>query len=359
MVRMPIHIFLFLAVFSLAAIPSAWTLDWKQCLKQDEAWYGTPQAIRIAEQVLLYQRHDGGWPKNTNFAKSLSREEIQSVLLNRERKDSTIDNGGTYTPIRFLARVYDHVSEEHYRVSLQNGVDFLLDIQYENGGWPQYSGREGYYSRITYNDNAMLGVMRLLDDIAERRSSFAWGDDERVRRCKDAVHKGIQCILHTQVQINGVRTVWCAQHDENTLEPASARVYEKASLSGSESVEIVRFLMSRPNPDGPLMEAITSAIAWFRRSALKGIRVERISAPELPTGYDKRVVNDEEAPDIWARFYELNTNRPIFSGRDGIVKYSLDEIEHERRVGYSWYTTRPASLLENEYPLWRQKHGLE
>jgi len=39
-------------------------------------------------------------------------------------------------------------------------------------------------------------------------------------------------------------TGWCAQHDEKTLAPASARVYEKAALSGNEAVGIVRFLMS-------------------------------------------------------------------------------------------------------------------
>ena len=43
--------------------------------------------------------------------------------------------------------------------------------------------------------------------------------------------------------VNGRRTVWCAQHDETTLRPAGARTYEHASLSGYESVGIVRFLM--------------------------------------------------------------------------------------------------------------------
>lgn len=69
------------------------------------------------------------------------------------------------------------------------------------------------------------------------------------------------------------------------------------------------------------------------------------------------VVEDPSAPPIWARFYEIGTNRPFFCGREGIKKYSLADIEHERRVGYSWYTNAPAYLLEKEYPLWRAKHA--
>ncbi|MFG0295883.1 MAG: pectate lyase, partial [Maioricimonas sp. JB045] len=48
---------------------------------------------------------------------------------------------------------------------------------------------------------------------------------------------------------------------------------------------------------------------------------------------------DPDAPPLWARFYEIETNRPIFSDRDGIVKYDIQEIGSERRGGYTWYGT--------------------
>jgi len=38
------------------------------------------------------------------------------------------------------------------------------------------------------------------------------------------------------------------------------------------------------------------------------------------------------------------------------VKYSVAEIEHERRTGYAWYVDEPAKLLKKEYPAWREKH---
>ena len=37
---------------------------------------------------------------------------------------------------------------------------------------------------------------------------------------------------------------------------------------------------------------------------------------------------------MWARFYEIGTNRPIFSDRDGFAKHDLSEIGYERRNGY-------------------------
>ena len=36
-------------------------------------------------------------------------------------------------------------------------------------------------------------------------------------------------------------------------------------------------------------------------------------------------------------------------------RYSLAEIDNERRVGYSWYGDWPARLLSTDYPAWKAK----
>jgi len=102
-----------------------------------------------------------------------------------------------------------------------------------------------------------------------------------------------------------------------------------------------------------VVEAIESAVAWLEQAQLRGIRVVEKPEPALPKGYDKVVIEDASAPPIWARFYEIGTDRPIFSGRDGVIRYRLAEIEHERRVGYAWYTDAPAKLLSEDWPAWR------
>jgi PelA/Pel-15E family pectate lyase len=162
----------------------------------------------------------------------------------------------------------------------------------------------------------------------------------------------VECILKTQVMQDGKLTVWCAQHDERTLAPAKARAYELPSLSGNESVGIVRFLMEIEHPSPEVVRAIEAAVAWFRASRIKGILVKAVAAPGTPKGSDNIVIADPVAPGLWARFYELGTNRPIFCGRDSVVKYSMAEIEYERRNGYRWYVDRPAKLLDADYPEW-------
>jgi PelA/Pel-15E family pectate lyase len=58
---------------------------------------------------------------------------------------------------------------------------------------------------------------------------------------------------------------------------------------------------------------------------------------------------------MWARFYQIGTDKPIFCSRDGIPKDTLAEISYERRTGYSWLGRYPAGLLAKEYPAWRKK----
>jgi PelA/Pel-15E family pectate lyase len=171
-----------------------------------------------------------------------------------------------------------------------------------------------------------------------------------------AFEKGVQCILDCQIRVDGRLTAWCAQHDEKTLKPASARTYELASLSGAESVEIVGLLMSIEKPSPRVIEAVEAAVAWFEAAKLKGIRVEIRPDPRSPSGTDKIVAQDTAAPPMWARFYEIGTNRPIFCDRDGVPKHNLADIGYERRNGYSWLGYYAQDLLAKDYPAWRSRH---
>lgn len=325
------------------------TIAWADAQSKPDEWYGSAEALRIADNLVLYQRSSGGWPKNIDMAKPLSDSGRATLLRDQKNTDSTIDNGATYTQLSFLARVITAKHQEVHRESFLKGLDYLLQAQYPNGGWPQfYPDLTGYYKHITYNDDAMIGVMKLLRDVAEAKPAFAFVDETRRGRAASAAEKGIDCILKTQVVVNGKRTVWCAQHDEVTLAPAAARTFEVVSLSGGESVGIVRFLMSIKDPSPVVIEAVDAAVAWFEQSQLKGIKW-------VENGNDRVVVQDPNSGPIWARFYEIGSNRPIFVGRDSVVKYSVAEIEHERRTGYSWYVDAPATLIQKDYPEWKKK----
>lgn len=337
---------------------SADSVQWKDALKQPADWYSTPEAVRIADNLILYQRDSGGWPKNIDMAAPLNQAAQQSLLKQKNEIDSTIDNSATYTQLIYLARVFTATHAERFRVSFIRGIDYLLKAQYPNGGWPQYyPDLSGYYKHITYNDDAMIGVMKLLRDVARKRPDFAFLDDARRAKAERAIEKGIDCILKTQVVVDGRRTVWCAQHDEVTLAPAPARKYEVVSLSGGESVGIVRFLMGIEKPGPAVVAAIKGAVAWFERSKLIGIKWVVKPDPSMIHGFDRVVIKDPAAGPLWARFYDIKTNRPIFVGRDSVIKYDVTGIEDERRNGYAWYVDSAKDLLSKDYPEWSKKYG--
>ncbi len=330
-------------------------ISWSQCLAQKPGFYAGDEAIRITDNVLLYQRNTGGWQKGVDMARVLSEKDKAQLRKDKIKEDCTLDNGATHTQMRYLARVYNTTRHERFRQAFLKAVDYLLEAQYPNGGWPQrYPNPSGYARYITFNDGVMIGAMTVLRDIAEKKPPYTLVDEQRRKKAERAVQKGIECILKCQIIVGGKRTAWCQQHDEKTLEPRPARIYEKISICGGESVGVVKFLMNIDNPNPEIIQAIQGAVAWFDRAALTGIR--QVNKPDRSEkGYDKVIIKDTTAPPIWARFYQIGTNRPIFCGRDGIIKSSLAEIEHERRTGYAWYGYWPADLLARDYPVWRKK----
>ena len=169
---------------------------------------------------------------------------------------------------------------------------------------------------------------------------------------EEAYNKGIGCILKTQIRVNGKLTIWCAQHDENTLLPAKARSYELPSFSGGESTGIIKLLMEIPDPSGDVKNSVQAAIEWLDKHRIKNTRLESFINNDGKK--DRRIISDPKAGDMWARFYDLDTEQPFVCDRDGIKKKTLEEIGYERRNGYSWYTTDPQEVLD-KYPSWKEK----
>src|SRR6516225_5140002 len=116
------------------------TIAWRDAMRQPAAWYGSAEAVRIADNLLVYQRDVGGWDKNIDMAAPLTAE--KRATLEREKHDpeahSTIDNDATYTQMRYLARVYAATQEARFADAFSKGLGYLLKAQYANGGWPQF-----------------------------------------------------------------------------------------------------------------------------------------------------------------------------------------------------------------------------
>lgn len=329
-------------------VQAASAVEWNaEILKRDPAWFGSVEARTVADNILSYQSAEGGWPKNMSLA-------VPPTGPIPANATNTIDNQATTLPLAYLAQVISaNPGRESaaWRAAFDRGVDWLLAAQYPNGGWPQfYPLRGGYYDRITFNDDAMARVLTLLGEVESGRRPYAFVDTGRRERARAATARGLDVILKTQIRKDGVPTVWCAQHDETTLAPAWARRFEPPSYSGGESVGVVRYLMSLPDPSPEVVAAIEGAVAWFRARAITGVRVETFTDAEGQR--DRRAVADASAGPLWARFYDLETQRPVFMGRESVARDSLAGIERERRAGYSYYVDTPARLLDVDYPSW-------
>lgn len=359
MIKFRKQIILLFFLCSFAVKSQATYKNWSEIIrKSDAAWFASAEAKRIAENVLLYQRDIGGWPKNIQMQQELSEKQQKDLIaIKKTAVETTTDNGATCQEMLFMSKMYAQVKDERYKESFLKGLNYLLDAQYSNGGWPQfYPLKKGYYTHITYNDDSMINIMNVIKAVADQTNYYSIKpSSEIVEKCKKAFDKGIDCILKTQYKQNGVLTAWCAQHDEVTLAPANARAFELASLSGYESTKIVLLLMSIDKPSREIVTAVKSAVEWFEKTKITNLEEKRV-LNDAGKIIDKKMVPAVNAGPIWARFMDLDTNEPFFCDRDGIKKKSIDQIGAERRNGYSWYTEAPKEVLKR-FPDWAVKNG--
>lgn len=318
----------------------------------------------IADKMLVYQLSNGAWPKQledksvVDYNIPLTPELLARIKATGDLH-ATIDNKATSREINYLIKAYKRTQNKTYIKAAEKGIDYILTAQYASGGWPQYYPNKALYrSQITYNDDAMINVLNILQDIATQSNDFETVDASYIKKAEKAVSKGIDCILKTQVKQNGNLTIWAAQYDKDSMQPAKARNFEPASLSTSESVGITRFLMRVKNPSPEIKSAVNASVKWFQANKITGFKFASVTDPNQPNGKDRALIADP-ASTVWARFYSLTDNKPIFGDRDSSIKTNLADLSYERRNGYAWYGSFALKLIEKEYPKWATANGIK
>ncbi len=321
-----------------------------------ESYFASDETWKLAEAVISYQTPTGGWSKSVDY-KFGPRQ--PGMHWTSQKGDpwhycGTIDNRTTTEQIKLLAGVYSATKNEAIKSAVMRGLEYLFEAQYPNGGWPQnYPVESGYHEAITLNDNAMIHVLEVLLMIAEKKAMFAFADDDLSARARKVFEKGLACLSAAQVKVNGKLTVWCAQHDPLNFEPFHARAKEPPSLSGAESAEVIRFFM-RKAPLTPQAKAmIEPALEWFEAYRITGLR--KTKNAEGKTDY----VSDSTSKEVyWARFYDVQTGKPMFAGaQDGIVYATFRDMAAKNKVAYDFFTTKPAELLSKEVVRWKKRMG--
>ncbi len=256
--------------------------------KRPATWFASDDGRDALECILSWQSENGDWPKNTNTA-------AKPYTGDRAKIEGTFDNGATTGELRTLAHALQATGDTRYEKAFLKGFDHLVKAQYANGGWPQYFPlRKGYYSHITFNDHCMVRILEFLTE-ATTSKTYDFLDQDRRLAAKHAIGRGIECIVQCQVVVRGVPPCGARSMTRIHWHLRRRESYELASLSGSESAGILKYLMSLDAPDPKVIRTVKAGMAWFESAKIHGIRVEKIDG-------DRQVIEDPKAAPVWARF---------------------------------------------------------
>lgn len=335
---------------------------WRDKHGEDYPRLAPSDVVRIADNLLRYQRKDGGWKENQDPLRVLDAAEQARLAAEGSMAGGSFDNRNIYTQVDYLAEAYARTGDAHYRDASVRGLEFILAHQIQAcGGWPHtVPGRERYHPYITLADEVTPGVLTTLRRALDPDSAFAFLDDATRMRIRQSVARGDACLLRLQVRQGDALTGWAGQYDNLTLQPAQGRKFELPAIVVQETVATLRYLMSIPNPSPEVVASIEGGAAWLRKVQLQGLRLETFDAPAEDFAHhssttDRRLVEDPQAPPLWARFYDLKGNSVVLATREGVRVAKYSDIPRERRTGYTWYGNWPQKFLDKDYPKWRKR----
>ena len=277
-------------------------------------------AARAAAQALVRgQLCSGGWDYSIEFdpakrarypyrADGHCAEAVTGI--------TTLDDNVTQACVRLLMRVDRALAfqDQPIHAAAQFALDKLIAAQYPIGAWPQRFERPADFSQFpvvehasypetwawkwpgadyrmhyTFNDNS---ISDMIDVMLEATRIY---DNNRYLA---SAERGGAFILRAQMP--DPQPAWAQQYDAQ-LRPAWARLFEPPSVTGGESIGIMRTLMVlyRETGQRKYLEPIGRAIAYLKKSTVPRTGAEIFG--RIPAG-----------DPVLARFYELKTNRPLY-----------------------------------------------
>ena len=324
---------------------TASSMKWSEICsgKMSADWYGSEEAQQIADRLLNNQKNSGGWMKNIELHKeddSSGKSEL-----------SCLDNAATTMEMRFLAKVYQKTKAVKYQESFQKALNMIFTAEKSVGGWSQYwplSGNGSYQDYITFNDDLMTNVMKILKDIYTNKGDFADIVDETNRtKCQASFDKAIECIINCQVDDNGTKAAWCAQHDPNDFLPMEGRPHELPSISGYESANLLSYLMTIENPSEALQNTIHTAVAWLDAHKYKdNAAVENFTNAN---GESDRHIVEKSGSAVWGRFIQLGGETGNANYQKFFNKLNNRNKSRSYSTGGKTYTYKEYEIATNSY----------
>ncbi len=296
------------------------------------------QAARDAAECLIQgQLRTGGWREWIEFDPKERKKFAYRVEKEREKQNNhtTFDDDKTQSAMRLLMRldqVLKFKDEKLHEASLF-ALDSVVKAQFPNGGWGQgydsfpnpadypvkpasypeswsrtYPGGKYWYF-YTLNDNAMADTIDAL-----LLAGKIYGEP----KYRNAALKGGEFLILTQMP--DPQPAWAQQYDFD-MHPCWARKFEPASITGGESQGAIRILtrLFVETGDRKFLAPIPKALDYLERSRLANGQI--------------------------ARFYELQTNKPLYFTKT----YELTYDDSDLPTHYGFKQDGKLDQLRREY----------
>ena len=331
-------------------------------------------AVAAAHCLAWGQLESGGWTYSIGFDLTYPRYRFRYHHLGPEstplgagytrlRNISVFDDNTTQSATTFLMAMDRYVDDPVIDAAIQRALAMFLNAQYKGGRWdgawpfryPVKSDTEraaakrrenlekgfkglptetktGPFSNLpyghlpTFNDNAMADCARTM--------LAAWKQYRKAEHL-DSVKRCLEFYL--RAQLPDPQGGWAQQYEKD-LAPAWGRAFEPPAVSGYETASNMTLMqeMYVEFGDKRYLESVARAAAWYRRSVI---------------GKDAR------GRDLWARFYEIGTNKPLYCTKayPSVVTYSDADL----RGGYTFkaaWGIRPVQAYDEMVKVGLEEH---
>ena len=293
------------------------------------------EAARTAAEALVFgQLESGGWAQAFDFDPAGAKAGQYRHGKARGRNVSSLDDGTTQAALSFLMHADRALGFQH--AGIHEAAEFarraLVAAQHPSGGFPQgwnapaprypavpasfpaYDWRvenriKNYWDMPTLNDGLCGTVARTLED--------AW-EIYRDEKCRAAL-LALGDFLRL-AQLPEPQPAWAQQYDRE-MRPIWARKFEPPAVAGRESQDAMRTLLHihRVSGEAKYLEPLPRALAWLRRSVRADGKI--------------------------ARFYELQTNQPLYMTAD----YELTHDPANAPKHYGWDSESKLKAIERDF----------
>jgi PelA/Pel-15E family pectate lyase len=291
-------------------------------------------ATHAAEALLYGQIKSGGWMHSIDYDPNSKETDLYRNGQGKGKNYSTLDDGVSQLALQFLMECDRAHQFQHKKIheAVQYALDRLLAAQFANGAFPQvWEGPAAsqpvlpatfpkYNWRTENRVKEYWNLYTLNDDLASDMAYMLLAGHEIYGdvRCLNALRQlGDFLVL---AQLPEPQPIWAQQYNYQ-MHPCWARKFEPPAAAGHESEDAIRTLMLiyRATGDKKYLEPIPRAIAHLEKLL-------------LPDGQ-------------MARFYELETNRPLYMTK----AYELTYDDSDLPTHYGFKQEPKVSKLKAEF----------